>query len=284
MDRIGLFSDMAPEAPTTLANYLMTLQAEGRISFTRADAIAALGVTEAAFLKAAARLQKRKMLLNPRQGFYVVVPPQYLSWEAPPPSWYIDALMRHEGRPYYVGLLKAAELHGATHHAVMEFQVVTDRQLPKIRAGRSWITFHFRKDLKTVHNGVLERKTDTGTMKVSSPELTALDLLRYIHVAGGVDAVATVLADLGGKIDGAKLAAMAPHFDRACVQRLGYLLDRLGHAERAQALHEQLSTTQPVPWVALEPTKREAGASAPKPVERNERWRVSVQRHPEVDE
>jgi predicted transcriptional regulator of viral defense system len=284
MDKIGLFFNMAIETPSTLPNYLTALQSKGRISFTRADAIAAVGLTEAAFLKAAARLQKRKMLLNPRQGFYVVVPPQYLSWEAPPPSWYIDSLMRHEGRPYYVGLLKAAELHGATHHAVMEFQVVTDRQLPKLRAGRSWITFHFRKDLETVRDGVVERKTDTGTMKVSSPELTALDLLRYIQVAGGVDSVATVLADLGGKIDGAKLAAMAAHFDRACVQRLGYLLDRLGHADRAQALHDQLSATQPVPWVALEPAKRGAGASAPKPVERNERWRVSVQRHPEVDE
>jgi predicted transcriptional regulator of viral defense system len=284
MDKTGLFLNMALEAPTTLTNYLTTLQAEGRISFTRADAIAALGLTEAAFLKAAARLQKRKMLLNPRQGFYVVVPPQYLSWEAPPPSWYIDALMRHEGRPYYVGLLKAAELHGATHHAVMEFQVVTDRQLPKIRAGRSWITFHFRKDLKAVHDGVVERKTDTGTMKVSSPELTALDLLRYIHVAGGIDAVATVTADLGKKIDGAKLAAMAPHFDRACVQRLGYLLDRLGYPERAQALYDQLSATKSVPWVALEPAKRETGTPPPKPLERNKRWRVLVQRHPEVDE
>jgi predicted transcriptional regulator of viral defense system len=284
MDKNGVFFNMALEPASTLPNYLTSLQSEGHISFTRAEAIAALGMTEAAFLKAAARLQTRKMLLNPRQGFYVVVPPQYLSWEAPPPSWYIDALMRHEGRAYYVGLLKAAELHGATHHAVMEFQVVTDRQLPKIRAGRSWITFHFRKDLKGVRDGVVERKTDTGTMKVSSPELTAFDLLRYIHVAGGIDAVATVIADLGGKIDGAKLAAMAAHFDRAYVQRLGYLLDRLGYADRAQALHSQLSATQPVPWVQLESTKRGVSAPASKAIERNERWHVSVQRYPAVDE
>jgi hypothetical protein len=82
------------------------------------------------------RQQKHGHLITPRRGFYVIVPPQFMSWGAPPPSWYIDALMRHEGRPYYVGLLKAAELHGATHHAVMEFQVVTDKRLPKIRAGR----------------------------------------------------------------------------------------------------------------------------------------------------
>jgi hypothetical protein len=94
--------------------------------------------------------------------------------------------------------------------------------------------------MKSVRDGVVERKTDTGTMKLSSPELTALDLVRYIHVAGGVDAVATVLNDLGVKINGEKLFAIAAHFDRACVQRLGYLLDRLGHSEQAKAMHNQL--------------------------------------------
>jgi hypothetical protein len=278
------FLDMIKAPRITLSKYLTTLQSEGQISFTRNEAIKALKTTPPTFLKAAARLQKQRMLFNPRQGFYVAVPPQFLNWEAPPPAWYIDALMRHERRSYYVGLLKAAELHGATHHAVMEFQVITDRQLPRIRAGRSWITFHFRKDLKAVRTGIVERKTDTGTMKVSSPELTALDLLRYIHVAGGVDAVATVLADLGGKIDGAKLAAMAKHFDRACGQRLGYLLDRLGHGERAKALHDHLSAAETLPWVGLEPPKRGESVSTPPPVERNERWRVSVRRYPELDE
>jgi predicted transcriptional regulator of viral defense system len=266
------------------SDYLLDLQAEGRTTFTRDEAIAALGITEAAFLKAAARFQKQKKLFNPRQGFYVVVPAQYKSWEAPPPNWYIDALMRHEGRPYYVGLLKAAELHGATHHAVMEFQIVTDRQLPKIRAGRSWLAFYFRKDMAAVRDGIVERKTDTGSMKVSSPELTALDLLRYAHVAGGLDAVATVLADLGKSVNGAKLAVLAPHFERACTQRLGYLLDRLGHADRAQTLHEHLAARGPAPWVTLEPAKRGAERASPEPVERNERWRVTVQRHPEIDE
>ncbi|MHB0790168.1 type IV toxin-antitoxin system AbiEi family antitoxin domain-containing protein [Bradyrhizobium sp. 5.13L] len=279
-----LFFNMMQEARLTLSKYLTTLQSEGRTSFTRDEAIKALKTTPATFLKASARLQKQHMLFNPRQGFYVVVPPQFLNWEAPPPAWYIDAMMRHEHRSYYVGLLKAAELHGATHHAVMEFQVITDKQLPRIRAGRSWISFHFRKDLNEVSDGIVERKTDTGTMKLSSPELTALDLLRYIHVAGGVDAAATVLADLGGKLNGAKLATMSAHFDRACGQRLGYLLDRLGHGERAEALHEHLSAAEALPWVALEPPKRKESVSPSLPVERNERWRVSIQRHPEIDE
>jgi predicted transcriptional regulator of viral defense system len=269
---------------SSLSNFVTSLQSEGRITFTRAEALSALGITDAAFLKAAARLQKRHMLFNPRHGFYVAVPPQFLNWEAPPPAWYIDALMRHEGCPYYVGLLKAAELHGASHHAVMEFQVVTDRQLRKIRAGRSWITFYFRKDLESVRDGIVDHKTDTGSMKISGPELTALDLLRYMHVAGGIDAVATVMTDLAEGIDGQKLSAMSVRFERACGQRLGYLLDRLGHAERANPLHDRLFEKGSVPWVALEPEPRKAAKSERKPVERNERWRVAVQRHLDIDE
>src|SRR5262245_21759322 len=109
----------------SLSTYMTDLLSEGRSVFTRDEAVKALGITTRGFLKAAERQQERKALLNPRHGFYIVVPPQYLSWGGPPPNWYIDDLMQHEGHPYYVSLLKAAELHGASHQAVMEFQVIT---------------------------------------------------------------------------------------------------------------------------------------------------------------
>ncbi len=67
-------------------------------------------------------------------------------------------------------------------------------------------------------------------MKVSSFELTALDLVRYLHVAGGIDAVATALADPAPRIDGGKLASLATKFERTTVLCLGYLLDRVGRA------------------------------------------------------
>jgi len=97
------------------------------------------------FLDAAEKLQKRDRLLNLRHGFYVIAPPHYLNFGSPPPASFIDDLMRHANRPYYVGLLKAAELHGASHQAVMEFQVVTNRQMREVRAGRSKIAFYFRE-------------------------------------------------------------------------------------------------------------------------------------------
>ena len=53
------------------------------------------------------------------------------------------------------------------------------RQLPGIRTVRTAIAFHYRKDIAHVGDGVEDRKTDTGRMKVSSPALAALELLRY---------------------------------------------------------------------------------------------------------
>ena len=89
---------MMLETASTLRNYLLELQSGGRISFTSEEATAALGITHSAFQASAARLRRKRLLLNPRHGFYVIVPPQYLTWEAPPPSWYIDDLMRHHTR------------------------------------------------------------------------------------------------------------------------------------------------------------------------------------------
>ena len=155
-----------------------------------------------------------------------VVPPQYLSLGCPPPAWFIDELMRHEGRPYYVGLLKAAELHGAAHHAVMEFQAVATKQLKPIKAGRTRISFTFRKDFAAIKCGIEDYKTETGMMKISSPELTLLDLFRYPQAAGGLDTILSVLGELAPKAAPDKLCELADGFERAVLQRAGFLLER----------------------------------------------------------
>ena len=274
---------IVPQRTAALSSYLNRLLSGGRVVFGREEAQKALGVSAGAFLDAAERQQRKRHLVSPRRGFYVIVPPQYLSWGAPPP-WYIDDLMRREGRPYYVGILKAAELHGATHQAVMEFQVVTDKRLPEIRAGRSVVTFHYRKDMTGVSQGIEERKTDTGRMKVSTVELTLLDLLRYPHAAGELDNIATIVADLGDRIDPGKLAALSAGFDRSVTQRLGYLLEQSGHQDRATALRERLPQGSGLPWVELEPSQAADPDFTSEPQARNERWHVIVRRAPERDE
>ena len=268
---------------SALSSYMTRLLSKGHVVFTAAQAQKALRIGKGALLDTAEKQQRRKYLISPRRGFYIVVPPQFLAWGAPPPSWYIDSLMRHENRPYYVALLKAAELHGATHQAVMEFQIITDKRLPRIRAGRSSIVFYYRKDMGAIASGFEDHKTDTGRMKVSCLELTILDLLRYRHAAGGLDHIATVLSDLGDRIDAHRLAALSSAFERSVVQRLGHLLGRLDYQDKANLLYESVLQGSALPWIELEPKLAKDPIFMPAPTEQDDRWRVIVRRPPEPD-
>ncbi len=274
---------MIHDRRSALSGYVSGLLSAGRTVFTAEEAEQVLGVGRGAFLDAAERLQRREALLNPRRGFYVVVPPQYGSWGGPPPAWYIDAFMRHEGHAYYVGLLKAAELHGATHQAVMEFQVISDKRLPKIRAGRNLIVFYFRKNMEAVMAGTEPHKTDTGSMRISSAALTALDLLRYRQASGGIDGVATVLSDLGQKIDPEQLGTLSALVERPVVQRLGHLLEHLGHDARTGPMLESLRSRGSLSWTELD-RQEVREPEEPEPQRRDPRWRVIVRRVPEPDE
>jgi predicted transcriptional regulator of viral defense system len=269
---------------TAFSSYMTRLLSTGRVVFSAEEARKALGISHGALLDAAERQQRKKHLVSPRRGFYVIVPPQYLSWGAPPPPWYIDDLMHHEGRPYYVGLLKAAELHGATHQAVMEFQIVTDKRLPKIRVGRSAVAFYYRKNMAAASKGIEDRKTETGRMNISSIELTMLDLVRYPHAAGGLDNIATIISDLAERIDAGKLATLSEAYERSIRQRLGYLLDRFGQPSRAEDLYAALPQGPALPWIELERSQAVDPDLSPKRTERNDRWHVIVRRLPERDE
>lgn len=273
---------MILDRPSSLAAYAEELASTGHLCFTRENAMAALGISHGAFLDAAARLAKRGHIFAPRRGFYVIIPTRFLKWGAPPPNWYVDAMMEEAGRPYYVGLLKAAELHGAAHQAVMEFQIVTDRQWKPIRAGRSKIMFYFRKNISAIEVGIARRKTDTGSMRLSSPALTALDLLRYPRASGGLDHAASVLNELASEVDPEQLRALAPAFERSVVQRLGYVFEQLGSNRPAASLHHHLESSN-VPWVELDPGQASRATEEDEP-QRDRRWHVIVRRPIEIDE
>lgn len=95
-----------------LYNYLELLQENGNMPSFDPKPLRPWGSNEA-LQQAARRLAARKRLVSPRRGFYVIVPIEYRTAGAPPPAWFIDDLMTFQGRPYYVGLLSAAALHGA---------------------------------------------------------------------------------------------------------------------------------------------------------------------------
>ncbi len=158
------------------------------------------------------------------------------------------------------------------------------KRLPKIRAGRNLIVFYFRKDLEAVTAGIEDRRTDTGTMKISSAALTALDLLRYPQASGGIDNVATVLSDLGEKIDPEQLTTLSAFVERPVVQRLGHLLEHLGHDALTGSMLETLPARGSLPWTELDRQEVRDPHFELAPQQRDPRWRVIVRRVPEPDE
>ena len=112
----------------------------------------------------------------------------------------------------------------------------------------------------------------------------ALDLLRYLQASGGIDHVATVLSDFGGSIDPEQIAALSPLVERPVVQRLGHLLERLGHDAPAAPMLEALHARGSPPWTELDRQQVRDPDFTPEPLERDPRWRVIVWRVPERDE
>lgn len=266
---------------TRLSSYMEHLLSRGRLVFSREDAQKTLGISRKAFLAAAERQQRRGRLVRPRNGFYVVVHPRYLKAGSPPIEFYIDRLMSYEECPYYVGLLKAAELHGVGDSSVPEFQVVTHKRLPRIRVGGSSISFNYKKDMDGVAGGIVEYQTDAGFIKLSSVELTTLDLLRYSRASGGLRHIATVVDALAERMDPLKLEEIASAFERSVIQRLGYLLDYMKHGKTAERLHDFLFGNFSPSWIELE--KSADTGSVSEPVERNLRWKVVAREFPAPD-
>jgi predicted transcriptional regulator of viral defense system len=262
--------------PGNLSEFVDQLQASGRYSFDREEAISALGVSDIALQAAARRLAAKGRIVAPRRGFYVIVPIEYRSAGAPPPSWFIDDLMKFHGHPYYVGLLSAAALHGAAHQQPQEFQLVSDTVLRPITVGRTRLRFFMKRH--HAKTPTTEIKTETGSMKVSTPEATALDLVRYAGKAGHLGNVATVLKELAERLDPDRLAKAArSEVEVSVVQRLGYLLDHFATPAISAPLARFLATQRPRP-VALRPERH------PKATVKDPRWLVLVNERVEVDE
>lgn len=155
------------------------------------------------------------------------MPPDHRSAGAPPASHFIDPLMDHLGRHYYVGLLSAAALHGAAHQSPMAFQVVTDARMRDRRVGRNRLLFLPRA---AVAKRPRERRTvPTGRIWLSTVATTVLDLVESPDDGGGLSNVATVLGELllDQRFEPADLVATVGTYSSTVLQRAGYLIDRL---------------------------------------------------------
>lgn len=246
----------------------------GRYVFSRAEASMEAEASTGAIKMTLYRLKRAGAIVSPRRDFFVVVPREYRSAGSPPATWFIDDLMRHLGRRYYVALLSAAALHGAGHQQTMVFQVITDAAERDIEVGRVRIEFHVSRLLAGAATQAMQ--TETGTMVVATPETTAFDLVRFPAASGSWSNVATVVAELADRLEPAALASGAARVARSDVQRLGWLLDLVERPRLADALAATLEGGR-LATTPLTSARVAHGA----PVDR--RWRVLVNDEVEPD-
>lgn len=259
----------------TLDDWVDHRQAHGRYSFVRSEALAESGLSPESVKKALQRLARRGRIVKAKAYFFVIVPLEYASAGSPPASWFIHDLMGAMQRPYYVGLLTAAGLYGASHHQPQEFQVVTDRPVRSITAGRVCIRFFTSRFVSDA--AMTDFKTPTGAMRVSTPETTAVDLVRLAKAAGQLDHAASVMAELASRIDAKKLVAVARAVgDVPNAQRLGFILDRVRARRVAEPLRSWIERQSPKP-VSLRSGHHDHDARE------DRRWHVLVDRPLDIE-
>ena len=143
--------------------------------------------------------------------------------------------MRFVGKPYYLSLLSAAAMHGASHQAVMITQVTTVAPRIKYSSKNPGLNWNYRKQIP--EELLMTKNTEAGVVRFSNPELTAVDLVQFADHVGGYQRASTVLAELVEAMDMGKMANVVPYTTVATIQRLGYLLEFvLEEQEMADAL------------------------------------------------
>jgi len=256
-----------PRRPLRAVDYIDQLAIEGRYHFTSEEAAEALDLSEIAARAAVRRLKQRGSVAAPMRGFHVLVSPEHRAAGCPPADQFISELMAYVGAPYYVGLLSAARYYGVEAERPEAFQVVTEKNRPAIRCGSVGINFIANQNAASVKTRSFT--TPRGSVLVSTPEATAVDLAGYAQHAGGLENLSLVLLGLSEHVDPAELVEAAKLGEMPWIQRLGFLLDRSGASAVTGPLAAYVAEAAPIA-TPLDPRKPWTGT------ERDPRWRVAL--------
>ena len=188
--------------------------------------------------------------------------------------------MKFLGRDYYVSLLSAAELNGATHQKAMVFQTTVNGSA--IRSGLkngTRLEFTLRQDLPLDYTKKV--KTQMGYMNVAGAELTALDIVAEEQKIGGLSRAAEILLELCETMqwDESKLPLLA-YFSSATIQRMGYLLELIEETEQADNLYSLFKQT----GKTMRRTPLKQSVSTNEDMVIDNRWKIIVNYEIDTDE
>jgi len=254
--------------------YIEELAANGRRHFRSVAAFHAIGGSQASVRAQLRRLKEQGLIAEPARSFHVIVSPEYRRLRCLPAEQFVDQLMKVWEEPYYLGLLSAAERHGAAHQRPQSCQVIVRKNRATLSCGEVRVEFIARGDLEKMP--VATVNTPLGVLRYATPEVTALELVGYPNHAGGLSNVATIVGELAEGLDAGKLLAVARLSPISWSQRLGYILELVGHEDLAKAL-EPFVQEQARSYTPL----RRAAAMAK--AKRSARWKLIVNVEVEPD-
>jgi predicted transcriptional regulator of viral defense system len=212
-----------------LDDWLEKHQSKGKLAFSLKELRQSFKDDSAFALKQVLeRISKRGKILSIHKGYYLIIPPQYSSKGILPPAMFVDGLMKFLGRRYYVALLNAAAMHGASHQQPQEYFIITG--YPILRTTfKKGIKINYISTRQLPPETLLEkRKTETGYMTISNPLLTAIDLITYEKRIGGLNRAATVISELVEHINLRMVNQEIINYATvSSLQRLGYILEEI---------------------------------------------------------
>lgn len=266
----------------TIADWIEIRKNRGRYTFSTKEVLTDFPHFDYQYVfTALGRQVQSGIIISPVRGFYVIIPTEYALTGNVPALFYIDKMMQFLTRDYYVGLLNAAEFYGAAHQRPQSFTVI--HSMPSLKGGvRSNTRFEFITTRSAIYSPyIIQRDGRLGTINVSAPELTALDLIAHEKKVGGLNRVCTVMNDLVESFS-------TERFDRGFIklhptpvyQRLGYILEKIVDSQEwADKLHDLLQGSgarmRAVPFKIGKPT---AGCNS------GNRWNIIENQEIDIDQ
>ena len=254
----------------TITEYIHQLQSFEEYAFSWKELISSCEKTEISLKRELSRLVDKKEIINLRKEFYLIIPPRYSNQGQIPIQLYIEKLFKTLNRSYYLGFYSAAKFHGASHQqAQQEYVMIENPKLGDIK--KHGLQLRFFTTTKWPTKNIQEKKSDAGVFKISSPALTAVDLIHHQTKIGGLNRMLAILEELIEEIiplDVSELLTWYSH--KSTLQRFGFLLEELqADNEIIKLISEHLKSSKYYP-VLLAPK------SGKKPGRIDNNWKVDV--------
>ena len=245
----------------TIRKWIQSLEEKGIYSFSMQELKEVFPLLkEKTILNTLGTLKKQEKLLPLWNGIYSIVrfvdignaTDNRAIREEGKPYFYIETLMQHLKREYYVALLSAVEVYLSPKEALQANEITVITSLPPLRdsfRGQGKIRYFVKKDIKNLREIGVKRKTlpfsiKERTLRVASLELTAVDLLLYEKEIGGIQKAVEVIQRIKNHLSWQELPTEVILSTPVSIfQRLGYVLSFIKEEELAERLKERVLST-----------------------------------------